>query len=604
MLGMTPQPSKPDPADFEATPATPEGGPFARLDLAARWHSLRRTAALAGVATALVLGVVWGWPAALIVAGLLLVPIVDSGYRGRRPGTSQLTSMLIDSTIAGACLLLIQVPALAAAVPFTYFATAAGLFLTRVRALLAVAYSAVWMVGLVLLPAMLPARLESPPVRTALVGSIVTGLFALLLVTLVVAVAHRLRTFDAVRERRLRYAAALTECSQAFLAGRGDAAIEAALEALQQATDASAVFIEVNVDDPALGSCSQLTHEVVAPDSEPDPEGYWAMVPWAKMPACHAHLSQGLPFGFHVAELTGEERALYEGTDIKSELDVPIMIDGTFVGLLGFSDLHVERLWDPDEVHMLGMAAQMIAAFWQRQSAHRQLEELIRSKDEFIASVSHELRTPLTAVVGLAHELRSDWERFGDGEGRELVSIIAEQSSDVANIVQDLLVAARADIGVLTVFPEAVDMGAEVERAVAECDPADRGRVAVDMNGGAKAWADPARVRQILRNLLSNAVRYGGEHVAVRARRQGPVLRLDVVDDGGGLPEEEREAIFDAYHRAHEHRGQPGSVGLGLTVSRKLARLMGGDLVYGYAGGESVFSLTLPADDQARSEPV
>lgn len=601
---MTPQPSKPDPADFEALPATPEGGPFARLDLASSWHSLRRRAAVAGVATALLFGVVWRWPAALIVVGLLLVPIVDAPYRGRRPGTSQLTSMLIDSTITGTCFLLVQVPALAAAVPFTYFATAAGLFLTRMRALLVVAYSAVWMAGLVLLPSVLPSRFMSPPVRTALAGSIVTGLFALMLVTLVVAVAHGLRTFDAVRERRLRYSTALTECSQAFLAARGDAAIETALEALQQATDASAVFIELNVDDPVLGPCSELTHEVVAPDGEPDPEGYWSMVPWAKMPACYARLSQGLPFAFHIAELTGEERAVYEGTDIKSELDIPIMIDGAFAGLLGFSDLHVERLWEADEVHMLEMAAQMVGAFWQRQSAHRQLEELIRSKDEFIASVSHELRTPLTAVVGLAHELRSDWERFGDGEGRELVSIIAEQSSDVANIVQDLLVAARADIGVLTVFPEAVDVTAEIERAISESDPAAGGRVAVDMNGGAKAWADPARLRQILRNLLTNAVRYGGEHVTVRARRQGPLLRLDVVDDGGGLPEEEREAIFDAYHRAHEHRGQPGSVGLGLTVSRKLARLMGGDLVYGYAGGESVFSLTLPADDQVRSEPV
>ncbi len=224
----------------------------------------------------------------------------------------------------------------------------------------------------------------------------------------------------------------------------------------------------------------------------------------------------------------------------------------------------------------------------------RYLEDLVRAKDEFVASVSHELRTPLTAVVGLAHELRDSWRDFDVDELEELIRIIADQSTEVSSIVQDLLVAARADIGSITISPEVIRISAEIDDAMRTVPPELTGRLQFKIEA-AEAWADAIRFRQIMRNLIINALRYGGPHVAVQASNGSNEVVITVSDDGNGIPELERGRVFDPYFRAHHTPTQPASVGLGLTVSRQLAELMNGSLIYEYSGGLSTFRMTLPA---------
>ena len=222
----------------------------------------------------------------------------------------------------------------------------------------------------------------------------------------------------------------------------------------------------------------------------------------------------------------------------------------------------------------------------------RDLEASLQSKDELIATVSHELRTPLTTVVGLSAELSDSYDEFDREEARELLEMIADQSIEVATIVEDLLVAARAESGSLKVAAEPVDVHLEAKTtlrgldAVEEVDCHTVGLVAT-------ASADSGRVRQIIRNLLENARRYGASPVRVIVRSEADLVALEVRDQGDPIPVEEREAIFDRYYRARQDPGVTASVGLGLTVSRELARIMGGDVSY-HHDGESVFTLTLP----------
>ena len=109
-----------------------------------------------------------------------------------------------------------------------------------------------------------------------------------------------------------------------------------------------------------------------------------------------------------------------------------------------------------------------------------------------------------------------------------------------------------------------------------------------------KASGDPARVRQIIRNLLSNAARYGGDQISIELGGNPLFTSLRVTDNGEPIPMKDRQRIFDSYERAHHVRGAPDSVGLGLSISRHLARLMGGHLTYDHRNGYSVFELTLP----------
>jgi PAS domain S-box-containing protein len=225
--------------------------------------------------------------------------------------------------------------------------------------------------------------------------------------------------------------------------------------------------------------------------------------------------------------------------------------------------------------------------------AERELAALVASKDELVASVSHELRTPITTILGMAFELRDHSGAFSTQERAGLIDLIAEQSRELSNIVDDLLVAARADLDTLVVRPEVVAIAPAVAQIVTTTmrDSVPTIQIAADVT----AWVDPLRFRQIVRNLLTNAERYGGGTVRVEggASSNGSTW-LRVIDDGAGIPAEDREAVFQPYTRARSDHAPPGSMGLGLPVSRRLARLMGGDLVYRYDGG-SVFELTLPA---------
>ncbi len=225
--------------------------------------------------------------------------------------------------------------------------------------------------------------------------------------------------------------------------------------------------------------------------------------------------------------------------------------------------------------------------------AQRRLEELIDAKDQFVASISHELRTPLTAVVGLAEELHKGGVRFSDAERDDLLALIADQATDVGYIVEDLLVAARADMGSVTVSTQLLDVAEEIAHIAASS----RGlaQATVDVAAGLAVKADRQRFRQIVRNLLTNAARYGGSHVEVVARRRGGACSIEVRDDGPGIPPSLADAIFEPYGVAHRQEGVTESVGLGLTVSRQLARLMEGDVSYRRDRGITVFELVLPA---------
>jgi signal transduction histidine kinase len=224
------------------------------------------------------------------------------------------------------------------------------------------------------------------------------------------------------------------------------------------------------------------------------------------------------------------------------------------------------------------------------------LEQVVRAKDKFVASVSHELRTPLSAVLGFAQLLRDTELGLSESERKELTDTIAREAYDIAGIVEDLLVAARAEIDGVHVNQLPIDLQANVAQVVEVLPDHQKYRVTVMTDlPKVRASADPVRVRQIVRNLISNAIRHGGPRVIVDFVDSGNQVSVVVSDNGRGVPPDEHDLIFLPYHSAHGASSQPASVGLGLSVSRQLAELMDGTLTYGHQSGLSSFELRLPA---------
>jgi signal transduction histidine kinase len=246
---------------------------------------------------------------------------------------------------------------------------------------------------------------------------------------------------------------------------------------------------------------------------------------------------------------------------------------------------------------LLGVVGSAVKRARARQEAR--LEEAIednRARTQLLANVGHELRTPLTAVVGFSQVLREG--NLPEEEVDDLLAALAREAFDLSGIVDDLLVAARDQIGELSVIAVSVDARAQVAQVLEGWEQSVGQQVHVESTQRVAAVADPARLRQVVRNLLTNALRYGGDRVRIDIGESADRVYVRVCDDGPGIPGDRWHSIFEPYERENGRDQQPASVGLGLAVSRQLARRMGGDLTYRH-DGESVFELTLPrASDQ------
>lgn len=174
-----------------------------------------------------------------------------------------------------------------------------------------------------------------------------------------------------------------------------------------------------------------------------------------------------------------------------------------------------------------------------------------------------------------------------------MIGEVADQSAEMAAIIDDLLVAARSSFEAVPTAPRTIDLSAEAAAVAESIAPRLLKRPEFELPAVA-AYADPIRVRQIIRNLLTNADRYGGNRVQMATARTEQGAVLEMRDNGRPLPPDLRERIFEPYESSGPVRGQPAAIRLGLAVSRTLAELMGGSVTYTHDGEWSSFVLILP----------
>ena len=217
----------------------------------------------------------------------------------------------------------------------------------------------------------------------------------------------------------------------------------------------------------------------------------------------------------------------------------------------------------------------------------RRLQETDRLKADLIATVSHELRSPLTTIVGVFGILRVRRKRLSADERDELVRMGIHQSERLHRMIEQLLLAARfeqaegvASLGASRTELDAIDL---LRQAGAEARARHTGRrIAIETNGSLPVRVAQDAVVQVLANLLDNACKYSpdSEPVRLSGTREGREAVLAVEDAGPGIPEAERQRIFDRFTQLERHmQRRSGGVGLGLYIARQLARSQDGDLL-------------------------
>lgn len=396
---------------------------------------------------------------------------------------------------------------------------------------------------------------------------------------------------------RLRHENALAAAAGMLLGPPNPGAIEDMVVVLRETLDIDNVYYGENTDDPELGLCWSLRWESVRPGLTADLES-WRQVPYSQMPAAYAELSQGRTALRQVESLSGAEQSLFQDRGVRSALSIPVQVGGEWHGSIGFAYLQSPGDWSQHDIELLKTIAQMVGVFLERVRSRNRLEDLIRSRDEFVASVSHALRTPLSAVLGFASELRTGWDQLSDEARDEFLGLILDSSGDLASTIENLLVAARGAIETLAMRRERIDLGEVIDAAVKSCHFEGQAPAVLIDSDAEGVLGDRPRLEQVLRNLLENSMEHGGENISISSHRSnGQRVSIEIADDGQGIPADEWQAIFEPYHRLRSEPGRPQPLGLGLSVSRTLVRMMGGDLSYRRTDNQSILEFALDAVD-------
>jgi PAS domain S-box-containing protein len=238
----------------------------------------------------------------------------------------------------------------------------------------------------------------------------------------------------------------------------------------------------------------------------------------------------------------------------------------------------------------------------------RRLEEM---KAEFVATASHELRTPLAAVYGAAQTLRRHDFALDEAGRERFVSLIVDESERLGRIVNDILLANQLDVGGLDLRSEPFDPGELVERVVEAARAHAPSVIALEAASEPSTptvASDRDRVRQVLVNLVENAIKYSpnGGRVEVGAAPAGKMIRFFVRDEGLGIPADERKRVFEKFYRLDpDMTGGIGGTGLGLYICNELVQRMGGRIwVESDSEVGSTFLFEIPSNDPLAARPL
>jgi signal transduction histidine kinase len=271
----------------------------------------------------------------------------------------------------------------------------------------------------------------------------------------------------------------------------------------------------------------------------------------------------------------------------RSYLAVPLVVLGSTIGALRIDSNDVAA-FDEDDIAVLeGLAVQVAGSI---ESARRREDmiEIERMKADFIARISHELRTPLTVIGGFTDTLLLHGDRLGSAQQQEVLGRIKTSVGRLSSLIEEILTVSSLDAGMTRVRPEDIDVAALLAD-VAHLS-IDESRVTIECEEGQRMVTDPVILRHLVNQLVDNALKYGGDAVVACVRDDDGRPSLIVRDHGPGIPDADRQRVFERFYRGN-HTG--AGMGLGLPVVRQLAASLDATISLDDApGGGARFTLT------------
>ena len=290
---------------------------------------------------------------------------------------------------------------------------------------------------------------------------------------------------------------------------------------------------------------------------------------------------------------------------LRSELVTPLLLGARTIGMLSLSRDRPDA-FSEDEVELVALLGRLVATAVQNIRAYeaerRRVEEMARLSQlraDFVSMVSHELKNPITVVSATAQTLQARWRMLTAAQRESFLALIGAEMERLTGLAGDVLDTSRLEAGTFSYRFEEVDLGGVVHEAVETAVLAQQEVPVLESVRGVlpAIRGDHARLRQVLNNLIENAVKYspeGGE-VRVSAAAANGAVQIAVQDAGPGIPSDQRAVIFEKFGRADVEGGSKPGTGLGLFIARSIAEAHNGSLEVSCGPDPgSTFTLTLP----------
>jgi signal transduction histidine kinase len=231
----------------------------------------------------------------------------------------------------------------------------------------------------------------------------------------------------------------------------------------------------------------------------------------------------------------------------------------------------------------------------------RQIEAANRHKSEFLANMSHELRTPLNAIIGFSEVLLDPSLKVTEEERSQFLTDVLSSGKHLLGLINEILDLAKIESGRMELYIDTASFGDILEAVQSTIRPL-AGKKGIDLQFEAQSNVEPfsmdaARIKQVLINLVANAIKFTGEggRVWVRTKTVDGDLRVEVEDTGPGIPTEDQQRIFLEFQQAGATAGKPEGTGLGLALAKKFVEMHGGRIwVESEVGKGSRFIFTVP----------
>ena len=293
---------------------------------------------------------------------------------------------------------------------------------------------------------------------------------------------------------------------------------------------------------------------------------------------------------------------------LRCRLATPLLQGARAIGMLSLVRREPNS-FRPEEVELAGLLGRLVASAVQNIRAYEaerktvdELRRLSALRADFVSLVSHELRTPMAAVIGAARTLQQHWRELSPEQRESFLELIAGETGRLAELISDVLDSSRIEAGTFSFRFRDVDIGELVRDTVATAQLGqDEVRLRAKVHDALpEIRGDAERLRQVLTNLIDNAVKYSpaGSEVEVRAYPENGRVRIDVHDHGPGIAKEDQKLIFEKFGRITGTGATRPGTGLGLFIARSIAEAHGGELdVHSAPNQGATFTLELPLSD-------